>query len=60
MNYCNGCGKPIGSKREAEENTDGSGLYCPQMGDCNIVDFEGVNRFRREFIAEKARRGLHE
>lgn len=46
MKQCIGCGKDIWTKEHENE----SGDWCTGDGQCQIEDFEGVNRLREAFL----------
>lgn len=55
MTYCMGCGARIWKK----ENENESGEFCTRSGECEITDFEGVNRLREAFLEDLRSRCAH-
>jgi len=49
---CIGCGSDIWT----EKNENESGEWCRSNGQCEITDFEGVNRLREAFFDSEAKR----
>lgn len=53
---CIGCGSDIWT----EKNENESGEWCVSNGQCEITDFEGVNRLRQAFLDSEKKREAHE
>ena len=55
MTECIGCGATIWTLKNEHE----SGEFCTRSGECEIRDFEGVNRLREAFLEDLRARCAH-
>jgi hypothetical protein len=56
VDYCIGCGRLVWTPKNEHE----SGDWCPGRGDCDIKNWDGVNRLREALVRLVQASCIHE